>query len=75
MEKLSISKNKISEFKEKSTTKTNWISGGYFIFNKSFLNLIPKGDNSILETLPFTKLVKKNFMRLNIMDFGNVWIR
>lgn len=56
---LSINKNKISEFKEKSTTKTNWISGGYFIFNKSFLNLIPKGDNSILETLPFTKLVKK----------------
>ena len=39
---LSISKNKISEFKEKSTTKTNWISGGYFIFNKSFLNLIQK---------------------------------
>ena len=33
---LSISKNKISEFKEKSTTKTNWISGGYFIFNKVF---------------------------------------
>ena len=72
---LNIKKNKVSEFREKSTIKTNWISGGYFVFNKKFLNLIPNGNDSILETKPFLNLVKKkNLMHLNTMDFGNVWI-
>ncbi len=56
---LNIKKNKVSEFREKSTIKTNWISGGYFVFNKKFLNLIPNGNDSILETKPFLNLVKK----------------
>ena len=68
---LSIKKNKVSAFREKSTTKTNWISGGYFIFNKCFFDLIPSGNDSILETQPFSKLVKKK--KFNAFKHHGFW--
>ena len=68
---LKINGNRVCEFREKSTTKTNWISGGFFIFNKRFLELIPKGNNSILETKPFDRLVKKK--KFNAFKHYGFW--
>ena len=68
---LKINRNKVSEFREKSITTTNWISGGFFIFNKQIFNLIPKGEKSILEKEPFNKLVKKK--KFNAFKHYGFW--
>ena len=68
---LKIKNNAITKFSEKSRNKTNWISGGFFVFNKKFLNYIPKGDMSVLETHPFTKLVQKK--KINAFKHRGFW--
>ena len=61
----------LTKFREKSRNKTNWISGGFFVFNKKILNYIPKGDKSVLETHPFTKLVLKK--KINAFKHRGFW--
>tara|TARA_Y100000741_G_C18252053_1_gene557622 strand:- start:271 stop:963 length:693 start_codon:yes stop_codon:yes gene_type:complete len=53
-----IKKNLVKSFKEKPQTKKDWINGGFFIFEPSFLNLI-KNKNDILEGRPLESLSRK----------------
>lgn len=45
---LKLNKNTVSNFDEKNQIKTGWINGGFFVFNKSIFNFIPK-KNTMLE--------------------------
>ena len=50
--------NRVSKFEEKSQLNSNWINGGFFVFNYKIFNFI-SGDQIMLEREPFTKLTKK----------------
>jgi glucose-1-phosphate cytidylyltransferase len=52
-----IKNNKVAEFNEKTKSKSQWINGGFFVFEPEVLDYI-KNDNSILEGEPLTKLSK-----------------
>ena len=56
---LSIKVNDVTQFREKLQSKSGWINGGYFIFNKKIF-LYLKKDSEMLEKEPMSLLVKKN---------------
>ncbi len=56
---LKISGNKVRKFQEKQQFNSNWINGGFFIFNSKIFNYI-SGDNIMLEREPFKELTKAN---------------
>ena len=56
---LDIIDNKIVKFQEKSRSDSNWINGGFFIFEPDFLNYIDN-DETILEKEPLENLAKNN---------------
>ena len=51
--------NKVSKFEEKPQLNSNWINGGFFVFNYKIFNYIA-GDQVMLEREPFKKLTKSN---------------
>ena len=51
--------NRVSKFEEKSQLNSNWINGGFFVFNYKIFNFI-SGDQTMLEREPFKKLTKLN---------------
>lgn len=55
---LIINKEIVTSFKEKPQVTNGWINGGFFIAQKSFLNLI-KNDQDILEKRPLELASKK----------------
>ena len=61
-------KGTVTYFKEKPTLK-EWVSGGYFVFNKKIFDYLK--DNSILERNPFETLVKKH--ELNVYQHSGFW--
>ena len=58
---IKIKSNKVSEFKEKAKSKTQWINGGFFVFEPEFIDYI-KNDQTSLESEPLTKLSKKGML-------------
>ena len=56
-----IKSNKVSEFNEKAQSKTQWINGGFFVFEPEFLDYI-KNDQTSLEAEPLTKISKKGLL-------------
>lgn len=52
---LSIRNDKVAEFKEKPDGDGSWINGGYFVLNKSVIDLID-GENCIWEHEPLNQL-------------------
>ncbi|WP_435151299.1 sugar phosphate nucleotidyltransferase [Candidatus Pelagibacter bacterium nBUS_44] len=54
--------NKILNFMEKKDLKLNYVSGGYFVLNKSILKFINKNNDEMLENAPMKKIVKTNKM-------------
>ncbi len=53
-----IKNGKVKEFNEKTTSKSQWINGGFFVFEPEVLNFID-GDSTVLESTPLSKLTKK----------------
>jgi len=51
--------NKIKKFEEKSQLRSNWINGGFFVFNYKIFDFI-SGNQTMLEREPFKKLTKSN---------------
>ena len=49
--------NKVSYFKEKSSTQEGWINGGFFVIEPKFLKYI-KNDKTYLEREPLEKATK-----------------
>ena len=71
---LVLKKNNVINFEEKPQLQKGWINGGFFVFKKEFLDLIPK-KQVMLEREPLKIVVKKNNLwHLNINTFGTVWI-
>ena len=66
---LELSKNLVKRFAEKKQSKSAWISGGYFIFNKRVFNFL-KGDKTVLEESPMQNLSKsKNLIAFKHTGF------
>ena len=66
---LIIKNNKVLEFNEKTKSKTQWINGGFFVFEPDVLNFIDN-DSTILEGSPLTKLAKnKNLVAFKHESF------
>lgn len=55
---LNIIDNKVMEFKEKPRGDSAWVNGGFFVFEKEFIDYI-KDNNTILEREPLELLAKK----------------
>ena len=55
---LKIEGEKVIEFREKSILDESWINGGFFIFEKSFLNYLDN-DKTFLEREPLENLSKE----------------
>ena len=72
---IKLNGNNVKLFKEKSKLDEGWINGGFFVIEPKFLSYI-KNDKTFLEKEPLEKVAKaKQLLALNIMTFGNVWIR
>ena len=72
---IKLKGNRVKLFKEKSKLDEGWINGGFFVMEPKFINFI-KSDSTFLEKEPLEKVAKKNnYLRINIMDFGSVWIQ
>jgi len=56
---LVLRKNKVKNFEEKPQLQKGWINGGFFVFKKEFLNLIPQKP-VMLEREPLKVAIKKN---------------
>jgi len=56
---LLIKKNIVKNFKEKPQLNKGWINGGFFVFEKKFINIINKKRNVMLERQPLETLTKK----------------
>jgi len=54
---LVIEGNKATQFQEKPPGDTNWINGGFFVFEPEIVDYI-EDDNTILETEPLENLTK-----------------
>jgi glucose-1-phosphate cytidylyltransferase len=52
---LTIENSKVTAFKEKTESQTQYINGGYFVFSKGIGDYIP-GDPTVLEQQPFMQM-------------------
>ena len=59
---LSLKVNDVTQFREKLQSKSGWINGGYFIFNKRIF-LYLKKDSEMLEKEPMSLLVKNKELK------------
>ncbi len=68
---LKLENENVIEFEEKPDFKQNWINGGYFFFNKDFLNYLDKDENCILERKPLVNLARDK--QLNMYKHDGFW--
>jgi glucose-1-phosphate cytidylyltransferase len=51
--------NQIVEFKEKPQTSEGWVNGGFFVFERAFLDLLEEADDlTMLEGMPLERLAR-----------------
>lgn len=67
---LSISENKVTRFAEKPQMDDGWISGGYFVLNKSVLEWI-RNEEEMFERNALENLAEKN--ELNAYRHHGFW--
>ena len=60
---VKLNNNLVTMFKEKPQSSSNWINGGFFVFNSKIFNFI-KDDKTMLEKEPLEKLQKKRVICL-----------
>lgn len=58
--KLLTKSNSIVQFNEKPLVSHEYISGGFFVFNRRFFDYLTEDDNCVLEGEPLEKLAKDN---------------
>lgn len=56
---LEISDDTVREFSEKPVTSRGLINGGYFVFQRSFLDRLPDDDSLVLEQEPLRELTRE----------------
>lgn len=68
---IKLQKDNVTEFDEKPEFKENWINGGYFFFNRKFLDYLSKDIDCILEKDPLKKLSRDG--QLNLFKHNKFW--
>ncbi|MFA6598898.1 MAG: glucose-1-phosphate cytidylyltransferase [Ignavibacteriaceae bacterium] len=68
---IKLKENEVVEFDEKPEFKESWINGGFFFFNKKFLNYLSKNEECVLEKDPLVKLAKDG--QLNLYKHKGFW--
>lgn len=67
---LEIKNNKVTKFVEKPSGDSSWINGGFFVFEKSFFDLLDD-DKTVLERGPLEKLA--NSGELSVYRHNGFW--
>lgn len=67
---LDIEGDKVIKFEEKPQLQKGWINGGFFVFERSFFDLI-EDDFTMLEREPMIALTKTN--NLNAFKHEGFW--
>ena len=63
---MSVDGDAVAEFNEKPTQVTGWVSGGYFVFERSFLDdYLDDEEDLFLEAEPLQKLARDNQLTVN----------
>jgi glucose-1-phosphate cytidylyltransferase len=68
---IKIKEDQVIEFDEKPEFTEKWINGGYFFFNKKFLDYLSEDENCVLEREPLVKLAKD--CELNLFKHRGFW--
>lgn len=55
---LETSENLVTSFAEKKVTKTGWINGGFFVFEKDFFKYLSDDPSCVLEKTPLSETAK-----------------
>ena len=55
---LAVKNNNVANFHEKPQVKEGLINGGFFVFNRDFLNFLGEEENCFLEKEPLEKIAK-----------------
>jgi glucose-1-phosphate cytidylyltransferase len=63
---MQVDGNVVAEFNEKPTQVTGWVSGGYFVFEKSFLDdYLDDEEDLFLEAEPLQRLARDKQLTVN----------
>jgi glucose-1-phosphate cytidylyltransferase len=63
---MQVDDDRVAEFNEKPTQVTGWVSGGYFMFNRSFLDdYLDDAEDLFLEAAPLQNLARDNQLTVN----------
>ena len=68
---IKIKEDQVIEFDEKPEFTEKWINGGYFFFNKKFLDYLSEDENCVLEREPLVKLARDG--ELNLFKHRGFW--
>ncbi len=68
---IHIDGDNVAEFSEKPDFKEKWINGGYFFFNRKFLQYLTKEPSCVLEKTPLVKLSRDG--ELNMFRHRDFW--
>jgi glucose-1-phosphate cytidylyltransferase len=63
---MQVDGNVVAEFNEKPTQVNGWVSGGYFVFERAFLDDYLNDDEGLfLESEPLQKLARNQELTVN----------
>ena len=68
---LDVSGDDVISFQEKPDRKDYFISGGYFVFNRTIFNYLTADDDCVLERAPLEKLSKDG--QLSVYSYKGFW--
>ena len=68
---LELEGSRVTSFSEKPQVKNSWINGGFFIFERSFLNYLTVADSCLLEGKPLETLARER--QLNAYLHAGFW--
>jgi glucose-1-phosphate cytidylyltransferase len=67
---LELDNNKVTAFKEKTESQTQYINGGYFVFSKGIGDYL-EGDSTVLEQQPFVRMSEAG--RVHAFKHNGFW--
>ena len=56
---VNLSEHYVTEFREKHTSESSWINGGFFVFEPELFDYLQDGDSTVLEKKPLETLAKE----------------
>ncbi len=68
---VNLSEHYVTEFREKHTSKSSWINGGFFVFEPELFDYLQDGDSTVLEKKPLETLAKEK--KLSAFKHTGFW--